>query len=268
MKTLLIVIILYISAFQAISQELKVKKVKQKLFNEDFQIEKKTKQMNGYYLKLNPKSGDTLVSGQYKNNIQAGTWIYYNQSRRPIIKYNFDKDSCIWISEEVNLRDSFLIKSYKKFVLALPQRSPVFLGFKGELEQLLADEIETPFSIVQSWSQKQFLYSFTVDKTGRIAEVADVESDDKKTNATVHQILAKPELRWLPAILNNYPFETKFYLSVNMQPVGTEPQEPAKPFIICVNVRYAGVIKPTTNPKRSIGYQVIDIPANELKFRK
>ena len=246
MKQNILIGILLSAFFFVNGQELKTKKVNDQFFTEIFQIDKKSKQKQGTYIKINSSNKDTLVCGQYQNGSSSGVWTYYHPNNKPYIKYNHSNDSCLLLSEHVNKPDTFPVRLGDKFDFAKLDRPPLYIGFSKELERLFASRIRIPVFMMERGESVTSIASFVVSKEGKLAEIQTGDIGDKQIRRQVIETFKEINGKWLPGIMAGNEVDTKFYLAISIGPNWGVKQLPEKPYVLYVTVRYFGVQKRVT----------------------
>lgn len=240
MRTLFILAILLSSYLIGNSQELKTKKQQDEAFTEVFQIDKKTKQRHGSFVKLSSQSNDTLVVGQYANDSILGIWTYYDSKNEPYLKYDHTRDSCLWVSKLACKPDTFPIRVKKNFGFAQLDRPPLYLGFRKELDVRFASQLKAPVEIMKKQETLTGMATFVVTREGKISEIETEKIEDKQLKAEVDRTFKAFEGNWLPGIYNGQKVDTKLYVFFQISPAGVELPKSDKPYISTIGISYFG----------------------------
>lgn len=194
------------------SQELKIIKKNSPDYSEIYSVDKKTKRKDGAYLKLNKLTKDTLVSGNYSNNIKSGLWKYYDKSKNIYLTYNFENKYLNRLSPKISETDSFFIKKDSLFVLEKVDSPPIYLGYKDEFRITLSDNLILPVEIIENKITGFCVCTFVVDEQGKMKDIQIEKSLNKKFGKNIIQTLEAINGDWIPAYLNGKPIESKMYL--------------------------------------------------------
>lgn len=222
------------------AQELKTKRQQDEAFTELFQIDKKTKQRHGSFLKLSSQSNDTLIVGQYSNDSISGIWTYYDLKNEPYLKYDHTNDSCLWISDLASQPDTFPIRVKKNFGFGQLERPPLYIGFRKELDVRFASRLKPPVEIIKKEETLTGMATFVVTREGKISEIETEKIEDKQLKAEVDRIFKAFEGNWLPGIYNGQKVDTKLYVFLQISPAGVELPNSDKPYISTIGISYFG----------------------------
>ncbi|HCY41092.1 MAG TPA: hypothetical protein DHV48_07015 [Prolixibacteraceae bacterium] len=241
MRILFILAILLTSCLLGKAQELKTKKQQNEAFTELFQVDKKTRQRNGSFLKLSSQNNDTLVIGQYASDSVSGIWTYYDLKNEPYLKYDHTNDSCLWVSELASKPDTFPIRIKKNFGFAQLQRPPLYIGFRKELDVRFASQLKAPVEIMKKGESLTGMATFVVTRYGKISEIETGKIENKQLKAEVDRIFNAFAGNWLPGIYNGQKVDTKLYVFFQIDPAGVEFTKSDKPYISTIGISYFGI---------------------------
>lgn len=265
MRTLFFVGVLLSGYLITQGQEYKTKKVQRQVFTEIFQIEKKSKQKMGSYLKTHNLSNDTLVIGQYINDSIAGVWSYFDLGNKPYMKYDYSNDSCLWISELANKPDTFPARIRNNFGFAKLDRPPLYIGFRKELHILFSSGVKIPVPMMEKGEKVVYIASFIITKNGEIDEINTEKIENKQIRDDVLEMFKALKGKWLPGIYNGIQVDTKLYVIFDIGPVDLVTELQKKPYIINIGIKYFGV-KTTRVTTREVTTKTVGAPGTN-KFR-
>lgn len=172
----------------------------------------------------------------------------------------------VWYSDLINRKDSFLLKIGNSFRLLKPDFPPVFLGAENEFRKQLKQQISVHKLADHGEIGDKYLFSFVIGINGQITRLTDLQGSSDSFKTEIHKILENPEFRWLPAKINGYPFESQFYLSLNVGSASPEPPKYTLPFVVDLNISNSGV--GGTPRKVSLGYAIREVNPEELAKQK
>jgi len=228
------------------AQELKTKKISTENYIELFTVEKNSKLKDGAYLKIDRNTKDTLISGNYRNDLKVGIWKYNSTGAQPWIAYDYDKNKIIQISDQLSKIDSFMIKKDDVFVFEKVDAPPVYLGFKDELKNTLGMSVKVPITIMTGQLSVISIASFTVDKNGKMKdfEIAQTLSDEVDSN--IRSALKKLDGEWSPAVYNGQPVESIVFVVFEIKSREAPSGMPKISNAIEVQFNYFGVTRTVT----------------------
>ena len=144
MKYLLLVFVGILFTHQAYSQNLKTKKKTGRFVKEIYQVDKKSKQKEGFYYKISTSSKDTLVIGNYSNDQKTGLWTYNKKNGEKYIEFNYETKTIISFYGDELKSDSTYILRDNEFVLDRVDHPQIYLGFENEPSTHIARNIKLP----------------------------------------------------------------------------------------------------------------------------
>ena len=223
------------------AQELKTKKILTGNCLEVFTIDKKSKLKNGEYLKLENESRDTLVSGTFLNDQKTGTWKYNGKGSKPWITYDYDKKMLNPISDEITKVDSFMIRIDNTFVSEKVDSPPLYIGYKDEVRNILANNFKIPVDILVNGLSDTSVASFVVDKNGKMTDFRIEKMKFKEVSTIIMSAYKKIEGEWMPAIFKGQPVDSKIFVVFDIKPFGTPSAMPKIPNSLEIVLTYFGV---------------------------
>lgn len=212
------VIITYLLSFFLISSaQTKIKKRKN-IFNIELTtIDKSTKLNHGDYLKIDKVSKDTVVYGKYINGVKVGIWRYYSSDNDIYLKYDFDNNEVIEISETINSIDTFLVETNtEQFELKTVDRPPLMLDGEFELEKLAAISFEPDIFDLLEKEYEFIMAAIIIDKNGVQQEVSIEKELEESINEDVINAFKKIRFDWLPAIKEGERVRSKIHLCIHI----------------------------------------------------
>lgn len=227
-------------------QEFKTKKFTGQFFTEVFQVEKKSKQKHGTYLKIQNLNKDTIIRGQYLNDSMIGVWTYFDAKNQPYMKYDYSIDSCLWISELVNKPDTFPIRISNDFEFAKLNRPPLYIGFSKEPEISFINSIRIPLDVMENGKSLLFIASFVINTAGEIIEVNTDEIENPQIRSAVKMTFQKNKWKYLPGLLDGKPVDTKLFLAFDIGPAGHKQKIPTKAYVTKIDIQYFGIKRVVT----------------------
>lgn len=242
MKQLLALVLCAITVTNIIAQNTKEITQKGVINTEIYHIDKKTKNREGSYLKINNSSRDTLITGWYQNNNKTGVWKYNAVKNRPYLYYDYSNLQVLKFPRNISQIDSFLVKTDTAFTLSKIDRAPVYLGYISEMNDLITSEVKIPFSLLEKGKTGACLYTFVVDSTGKMTQINLEQPFDKEFDTNVLNALKRIDGAWLPAILQGKPVDSKFFLLVTVSLNQAQKKFTSRDNLIVINFvgLYAG----------------------------
>jgi hypothetical protein len=233
------------------SQDLIKKKKKGTYEKEIYFISKNDKKKNGPYLLQRISNNDTLKSGQYRNDSLCGIWSYYSKRNQLYLKFNYDLDRVVFISEKIEKTDSFFVEVNGEFNYEKTDSPPIYIGFEDEIRIAIASSIKVPGNILQNGQSSTSVFSIEIGTDGEITKYSIEQSSDKNLDNQVLQILKDFNVKWIPAQRMGKPVVSKIFLVVRILPQqmasqGIKELLLEKPYIWKVDITYFGVVRTTT----------------------
>ena len=260
MKITYFVLILFLS-LNGYSQELKSKKVVTNQFVETFTIDKKSKLKNGNYIKISAISKDTLATGSYRDDLKTGIWKYYSKGNAPWIVYHYENKEIKFLSTNIAKVDSFLIWKDNAFVREKVDSPPVYIGFEKEVQTTVAANTKLPVDLLVNGLFGKTLFSFIIDKTGKMNGIKVEASFHKDLNPELLNACKLIDGIWLPAKVNGQPVDSKLFVLVDVLPPNVASQYQDTSNVMLVQISYFGVKRTSTQ----VG--VMGIPVNNPSRR-
>jgi len=241
------------------AQEMKTKKISTEKYLELFTVDKDSKLKNGAYLKIDRNTKDTLISGEYRNDLKIGIWKYNRRGAQPWIAYDYDKNKITQISEQISKIDSFMIKKDDVFVFEKVDAPPVYLGFKDELKKTFEMNVKIPVTIITGQLSVVSIASFTVDKNGKTKDLEIAQTLSDEVDSNIRNALKKLEGEWSPAIYNGQPAESIVFVVFEIKNKEAPSVMPKIANAIEVRLNYFGVTRIVTKTVVSVS----EIPRRE-----
>lgn len=238
MKRIIPTLLFIFISFILCGQELKTKKETYNLSTEVYQVQKKTKEREGSYFEFLNSTNDTLIKGQYHNNEKIGIWTFYDIENQPFLKYDYSKDTCLWVEQLICKKDSFPILAGDDFKFALLDRPPLFLGYRHEFKTHLVKDYRIPINVLQSKQKFNYTLSFVVSKMGTVESLQFKD----KPNQQISDLIMETNHNWIPGILNGKPVDTKLYVIYRIGPSNEIMNLPESPLLIRADIGYLELI--------------------------
>lgn len=217
MKYLLLMFAGFLISHQAYSQNLKAKKKTGLFVKEFYQIDKKSKQKEGFYYKISTRTKDTLVIGNYLNDEKTGLWTYNKMNGEKYIEYNYNSKTITTLYSEALESDSTYVLRDNEFILDKVDYPQIYLGFEGEAPFHIARSIKLPLEIVKNGITGRSIATFVVDENGKIRdlkiELSLSKEFDKKILAEINNLTGD----WIPASKDGKAISSKIILTLDVQ---------------------------------------------------
>jgi len=238
MKTYLVVLSFLLS-LSSYSQDLKVKKKSTQYAKEIYQVDKQSKQKNGYYYQLALPNKDTLVTGQYFNDNKVGEWSYRDRHGQRFYTFNYDTHTITNTCNPEAIDDSTFILKNGEFVLDKVNMAQLYLGYKNEPILYLARNLKLPMDLVENNISGICMYALHIDENGKLKDIATRVSLHKAFDQIVKKAVNELDGNWIPAQINGQSTasNTLLILRVNYPPTDS-PKSNAYQWNITLN--YSG----------------------------
>lgn len=227
-------------------------------------INKKTKQKEGLYLKVDMNTGDTLVTGLYANDKKTGKWRFADK-KDIYFEYDFTENRIFHTSPPIQAVDTFIIKAgTEEYTLSKVDILPLFLGYKNEFGALLAKSIRIPLPVMQNHITGTAVVSFAIDEHGLMRDVKSEVVLDKELDREIVRRITEVDGEWLPAVKDGKPVEAKFMVVASLsEGQNTSPAQAfaPKPYLIPVTLTYYSVVRTerkimqSTSPQHNTRYR-------------
>lgn len=254
MRSLIFIILIFVS-FSAYNQTFEVKKVSTANSREFYSIDKSTSSKCGKYFKLDRKTKDTLISGEYKNDQRIGVWKYFSSENKLWMAYNFDKKSFELIPEEISKIDSFWVQIGNTFAFRKVDIPPVYLGSKKEIEKIISANFILPTDVIMQQKWGASIATFIVDKNGKMKDFHGDVVTSKEVLSQMEKAFKLIDGDWLPAIMDGKPVDSQIALVYDIMPVEANFLFKDKPTAITFHYQYDKI----KEPKRSVGFEIREI---------
>lgn len=254
MRSLIFIFLIFVS-FSAYNQTIEARKISSASFKEYYSIDKSTNLKCGKYLKLDKKTKDTLISGEYKNDQRIGVWKYFSSENKLWMGYNFDKKLFELMPDEISKIDSFWVQNGNTFAFKKVDTPPVYLGSNKEIEKIISANFILPTEVIMQQKWGASIATFIVDKNGKMKDFhGDVVTSKEvlRFMATVFKLI---DGDWLPAIMDGKPVDSQIALVYDIMPVEANFLFKDKPTAITFHYRYDKI----KEPKRSVGFEIREI---------
>lgn len=260
----IIVIILAALCQPLFSQELRSKKVSSRFYTEIFQVDKKSKQRNGEYLKKKIDTKDTLVTGNYKEDVKKGIWTYFGKQKKDWLSYDYDKKALVQIPESISKVDLFLIGTDGNFALEKVDSPPVYLGYEKEIRHILAQNFRMPGELMVSGFAGTLVSSFIVDRNGKMTGFKVEKNSEKELNTSMLDAFNWIKGEWLPARANGQAVDSKILVIYEITAPGIPDTYESTQNIYVVHISYFGVKR--TQVVRQGGGSTVGVPIQHTKL--
>jgi hypothetical protein len=245
--------------FWSNSQTLGSKKISTSCFREIYFVDKSTKQKCGKYLKLDRRTKDTLVSGEYKNDQKTSIWKYYADENKLWMAYNFDNKSLVLRPKKMVETETFSVFNGNTFSEQNVDNPPFYLGSKNEIEKIFLASIKLSSEITANSKSGICIARFIVTKDGKIRDIVQELVISNDLAPQIKNILESMQGDWIPAKVNKEAVDAQYMLVLDIKP-GGNPSFEDNPKCIVVHLNY---LKPPTT-KRVVGYEIRQVDAQEL----
>ena len=198
MKRILMIFILgsIINSIYAQNELKKIKKKdKEKSIVEIYYVLKNDKnKKNGDYIKfLNNKKIET---GQYVNNEKSGIWTFYDSDNTVDLKYDYDKDSILFVDIKNDHSDL--------------DRPGIYLGSLYETRYTIMTNLRYPAEAAENGKSGRVLIDIFIDKNGNVYDYKIKESVYPPLDNEALRVVKLIPKKWLPAYKNGEPVEYKY----------------------------------------------------------
>jgi hypothetical protein len=238
-------IILFAFSHLIFSQELKQKEVKNADgFIEIYSFNKKTKQKEGKYIKIEKLTNDTIVKGFYNNGIRCGIWNYLwiidSNNERIYLKYNFNENIFVEIPDYYRSIDSFYIRNEAEVILSKVDIPPIHLGYCNEIETLLQKNVIIPGELLMRRVSGVTIASFIIDKTGhlknaKIEKSIDITNSREMNFSLLNAIEKLDDGNGISSKVNSIPVDSQFYILFYISHSVIDKEYIDKPYYIVVS---------------------------------
>jgi hypothetical protein len=230
------------------SQDLQRKRKSDSFNQETYFINKKDKKKNGPYLLQKTTSTDTLISGNYINDLKAGIWTYYSKSNHIFLKYDYDSKQVVFKSDLINRMDSFYIWENDKFSLQKVESPTIYLGYENQFNIMLAKIVDMPLNLLTNEMSGFSVVVVDINEEGQIYNLTLDKGLDKEFDKNLFKALQSNEGKWLPAIYKGKPAKSRIFIvaTVHAGVPGSKKDETIlleKPYIIKVSFLYFKVTR-------------------------
>lgn len=237
MKTLILTFLISVSLI-SYSQERKIETKKNNFYTEIYSINKINKMKDGSYIKMGNKN-DTLIVGNYSNGTKVGIWRFNASSNKPYFCYDFDNKVIDKLPRDINKIDSFYIKKDTAYYLDKVDRAPIYLGYKGEIKDVLRQNISVPFDIFKNGLSGYSIASFVVNSSGKIEDIKIEKSLSQELNSKLFKMVKMAKEEWIPAKVNGKPIDSKIYILCNISQLKKTIDYKEKPYLFVIDVVYS-----------------------------
>lgn len=251
MKYLLVVFVGILFANQAYSKSLKTKKKTGRFIKEVYQIDKKSKQKEGFYYKISMATKDTLVIGNYSSDQKIGLWAYNKMNGEKYLEFNYETKSITSFYGDKLKSDSTYILRDNKFILDKVDHPQIYLGFEDEPIFHIARSIKLPLEIVKNGITGRSIASFVVGENGKIRDRKIELSLSKELDKKILDVINKLTGDWVPASKDGKSFSSKIILTLDVQTMSPSfeqtPMNEVKdlPYLWHTVFSYSSVIRTT-----------------------
>ncbi|MDC6350987.1 hypothetical protein PP178_05440 [Zeaxanthinibacter sp. PT1] len=209
------ILTLSLGLFTAVSlnaQKLKTKKERSNFHKTIYQLDKETKKQHGWYYKINDSSGDTLVIGQHDQGRRVGEWQFMDLDGKKFLSFNYDTNSSKPAWPVGSPGDSIPILHESEFVLQQVDRAPVFVGYKGKLQDEMIRILQEQNLMNSNWQQGLTVLSMIIDPRGNSRVVKVEQAASVHVAKALVNALKLVKGHWIPATLDNKPVTSKIFL--------------------------------------------------------
>jgi len=237
------------------SQAIETKKVTSGIFKEIYSVEKKTKVKNGSYVKIDKQSKDTLIVGQYQNDIRIGVWKYFSEGNKLWMSYDFNKKAFALIPDEIKNITQFKVSNGSEYTEQKVDNPPIYLASKKEIESQISSEIVPSADIVVDSKSGLCIARFVIDKTGHLKDIVPEVMMSYAIFPQIKSIMEDLKEPWIPAKVNGQEVDSQYILVLDIKPEG-KPLFEDKPGCIVVHYNYLSKII-----RRTISSGTVVVPA-------
>lgn len=255
----LLIFILLLSSLDSYNQTVETKKVSSAYFKEFYSVDKSTGLSVGPYVRLDKQKKDTLVYGIYQDGQRCGVWKYFGDENALWVAYDFSKKSLVYVSEEINKVDSFMVKKGNSYVNLEVDNPPIYLSSKNEIEAIFLSRIKLAAEITANTKSGISIARFVVSKEGKIKEITSDLMLSGDLFPQIKEILETLEGEWIPAKANGEAIDAQYMLVLDIKP-GGKPLFADNPKCIVVHFNYSNLL----NTKRVVGYELRRVDAKDM----
>lgn len=209
-----------------LGQDLKKKKKTEHVYQEIFTIDKKTKEKQGNYVKINNFSKDTLVKGTYEQGKKAGVWSFMDNKNSVYFTYDFDQNKVAENYGNFSYHDSIQVKIGNQFKLTRVGNPAIYLGYRHGIPDVLSKELKPPKSFFSAAKPGMVVVSLEINQKGEMENLKFESSNNDKLHATIENSIKKLTNGWIPASIDGVPVVSKMYIAFNFDfNLLTDPEE-------------------------------------------
>ena len=175
-------------------------------YQEIYDIDKKTNQKNGIYLKR--LNGTLIEDIQFKNNIRIGKWKFYGMDNQPNLIYDYDSNKVLLYDFDTS---KIISTSWNDSIAINFNRPPVLFGSMNEMEQNI---LYYPPDAAENGVSGEVKIGFTIDNKGIPTNFRIIQSAGKILDNSLLNALTKLNMNWLPALKNGIPVKCDVFVRV------------------------------------------------------
>lgn len=222
----------------AVGQDKKTVRVNTPGITERYQIDKETKMKDGFFVRTNTRTKDTLVVGNYANNAKTGLWKYLSTAGLPYIDYNHSTHEVVYLTDDIKLVENFMVKVDSDFLLTKVDRAPFYLGDYQETQRILVENLRIPKELMEKKVNSSCYYTFVVNTQGKIEQISVLKSLSPAFDKQVVSAIQKLDQQWEPAIRNGEKVDARISLLINISDQDHVKKVAEMPFFYVMNLVY------------------------------
>ncbi|TLX73280.1 hypothetical protein E9993_15945 [Labilibacter sediminis] len=192
-----------------------VKRSLNSIHKEIYQVEKRSKQKNGFYYILDKITKDTLVIGNYNQDCRVGDWKYFKDKETLYLEYDFDNNELKFYDNNSEI-DSTYINKNNKYIFDKVDNPQLYIGFVNEALSELATVLRVPVDMIESGKTGICIYSFVIDTNGILNDIKVEQSINKELDFFVFEAIKGLKNKWIPAKKGGQAFSSKTTLTVQI----------------------------------------------------
>jgi hypothetical protein len=188
---------------------------KTKILKQEYSIDTATKKLDGYFKDFY-KNRQNKSRGYYKQGYKVGVWEYYSPEGVLMERYNYDlQRSFVYNENQFIPKRVYAAMGAKTSHLDTLDVIPHFVGGMNELDYFIERYMRQPYFGWLNGIKGTVIVSFVVGKDGIIRDPIFHKKLGYGCEGEVLRVLNLMP-RWAPAIKNQVPTETTFYLPIEI----------------------------------------------------
>jgi hypothetical protein len=216
MNRILISMTFLIGLHSTYGQELKTITNRTSQTVEEYEVLKADKKnKNGKYIKKTAW-GQLITKGQFKDNIEAGLWEFYDYRTGDLEqKFDYDNNKIVFLNLESTAQNHFYYNG--QWILDKLDTVPFVIGGLSNLRLKL---VETAYSYTKAPNFPKAgvaIFSFIVTKEGKTKDFKISQSSENSFEKRLLNIIESSMENWRPGIYKGEAVDTEFLIPMNVR---------------------------------------------------